>query len=67
LNNNTLLKLLPHNIPIPLNKDVLIKVTEIASFLNISESNLVAILQNAQISIENVEEFLPFIYRIEKR
>ena len=53
-----------HNIPIPLNKDVLIKVTEIASFLNISESNLVAILQNAQISIENVEEFLPFIHRL---
>ena len=30
----------PHYIPIPLNKDILIKVTEIASFLNISESNL---------------------------
>jgi hypothetical protein len=53
-----------HNIPIPLNKDILIKVTEIASFLNISESNLVDILQNAQISIENVEEFLPFIHRL---
>jgi hypothetical protein len=51
-----------HNIPIPLNKDILIKVTEIASFLNISESNLVAILQNAQISIDNAEEFLPFIH-----
>lgn len=56
-----------HNIPIPLNKDVLIKVTEIASFLNISESNLVAILQNAQISIENVEEFLPFIPTLNPR
>jgi len=53
-----------HNIPIPLNKDILIKVTEIASFLTISESNLLAILQNAQISIENVEEFLPFIHRL---
>jgi hypothetical protein len=31
-------------IPIPLNKDILIKVTEIASFLNISESNLVVII-----------------------
>ena len=52
------------NIPIPLNKDILIKITEIASFLNISESNLLAILQNAQISMENVEEFLPFIHRL---
>ena len=51
-------------IPIPLNKDILIKVTEIASFLNISESNLVVILQNVQISVENVEEFLPFIHRL---
>ena len=55
------LRQVSHNIPIPLNKDILIKVTEIASFLNISESNLVAILQNVQISVENVEEFLPFI------
>ena len=53
-----------HNIPIPLNKDILIKVSEIASFLNISESNLLAILPNAQISIGNVEEFLPFIHRL---
>jgi len=53
-----------HNVPIPLNKDILIKVTEIASFLNISESNLLAILPNAQISIGNVEEFLPFIHRL---
>jgi hypothetical protein len=45
-------------IPIPLNKDILIKVTEIASFLNISESNLVAILQNVQISVENVIRIL---------
>ena len=56
-----------HNIPIPLNKDILIKVTEIASFLNISESNLVAILQNVQISVENVEEFLPFIQTLNPR
>jgi hypothetical protein len=40
-----------HNIPIPLNKDVLIKVTEIASFLNISESNLVALHTNIRILI----------------
>jgi ankyrin repeat protein len=44
--------------------DKLVCFIEIASFLNISESNLVDILQNAQISIENVEEFLPFIHRL---
>ena len=38
-----------HNIPIPFNKNILIKVTEIASFLNISESNLVAILQSCRV------------------
>ena len=53
-----------YNIPIPFDKDILIKVIGVASFLNISESNLVSILPNQQISIENVESFLPFIHKL---
>jgi hypothetical protein len=52
-----------HIIPIPLNKDILISHRNCF----ISESNLVAIWQNAQISIENAEEFLPFIHTLNPR
>lgn len=55
-----------NNISIPPEKDILIKIINIVSFLNISENNFRPLLPNPQLSIYNVESFLPVIHRLLK-
>jgi len=67
LNSNAFQKLrqrVINNTPIPFDKDILIKILYIVSFLNISEENLRPLLPKTQISSTNIESFLPFIHRL---
>ena len=55
-----------NNVHIPFDKDILIKVIDIASFLNISETNLLSLLPYPSLSLDLIEDFIPFIHRLLK-
>ena len=55
-----------NNAQIPFDKDILIKVINIASFLNISETNLLPLLPYPSLSLDIIEDCIPFIHRLWK-
>ena len=55
-----------NNVQIPFDKDILIKVIDIASFLNISETNLLPLLPYPSLSLDIIDDFIPFIHRLLK-
>ena len=55
-----------NNVQIPFDKDILIKVIDIASFLNISETNLLPLLPYPSLSLDLIKDFIPFIHRLLK-
>ena len=55
-----------NNVQIPFDKDILIKIIDIASFLNISETSLLPLLPYPSLSLDLIEDFIPFIHRLLK-
>ena len=55
-----------NNIQIPFDKDILFKDIDIASFLNISETNLLPLLPYPSLSLDLIKDFIPFIHRLLK-
>jgi hypothetical protein len=55
-----------NNVQIPFDKDILIKIIDIASFLNISETSLLPLLPYPSLSLDIIEDFIPFIHRLLK-
>jgi hypothetical protein len=55
-----------NNAQIPFDKDILIKVIDIASFLNISKTNLLPLLPYPSLSLDLIEDLIPFIHRLLK-
>ena len=62
-NTFQILRRVSNNVKIPFDKDILIKVIDIASFLNISETNLLSLLPYPSLSLDLIEDFIPFIHR----
>ena len=51
-----------NNVQIPFDKDII----DIASFLNISETSLLPLLPYPSLSLDIIEDFIPFIHRLLK-